>query len=163
VDVWPHVVLGRSFPLLSGGHCSLIRHLLVFSHSSLFFRCLLVHDGAALRTTETSADPSRLRLVSQSLFLYGGGAARAAPTGGPLAASPPRFPPEVGEAAPSPPLGGVGGGRGLFLPFEQTAIGRPVTAATSIAVRALLVGGVGGAHPLGGQGQGRAHPRLPQG
>jgi len=46
----------------------MIRYLLVFLPSSLFFRYLLVHNGAALRTTENPADPSRLRLVSQSLF-----------------------------------------------------------------------------------------------
>jgi len=89
----------------------------VFLHSFLFFRCLFVHDGSKLRTIEIPADLSRLRLVSQSLSSYGGGAARAAVPGGPLAAPPPDFRPGAGEAAPCPPLGGVDGGWRLFPSF----------------------------------------------
>jgi len=117
----------------------LIRYLLVSLDSFLFFRCLLVHDGATLRTIENPADLSRLRFVSQSLSSYGGGAAPAAVPGGPLAAPPPGFRPAAGEAAPSPPLGGVGrlfallllllpllGGHGLLLSAVGVAVGADV-------------------------------------
>ena len=50
VDFWPQAILGHIFPLLPGGHSSLIPQSLLFLHSFLFFRCLLVHDGATLRT-----------------------------------------------------------------------------------------------------------------
>jgi len=136
----------------------LIRYLLVFLLSFLFFRCLLVHDGASLRTIEIPADLFRLQFVSKSSFSYGGGVARAAVPGGPLAATHPGCRPGADESAPSPPLGGVGGGWGLFPSLGRAAIGRPATAPTSIAVRPLSGGGSGGAHPLGGQGQRHAHP-----
>ncbi|OSX77681.1 hypothetical protein BU14_0138s0027 [Porphyra umbilicalis] len=79
---------------------------------------------------------SRLRFVSQSLSSYGGGAAPAAIPGSPLAA-PPRVFDLAGEAAPSPPLGGVGG-EGAVSPFGAGGDRRPAAAPTSIAVRALL-------------------------
>jgi len=104
----------------------MMRHLLLFLHSFLFFPCLLVRDSDTLRTIEIPADRSPLRLVSQSLSSYGWGAARVAVPGGPLASPPPGFRPGAGGTAPSPPFGGVGGGGGcLYLWGGRLSAGWP--------------------------------------
>jgi len=90
----------------------------------------------------------------------GGGAARVAPPPASPVAAPPVLRPGAGGAAPSPPLGVVGGE--LFPPLGRTAVGRPADAPSSVPVPGVFGARGGGALPLSGQDDGGAHPRLLQ-